>query len=216
VLLLGLAVILLAALPAGAGREGSSKLEEQANDGAPRAAAASQGSGSGLGRVYIALASASVGAVVGAFSTFVVTELREARQRMRTLMGYSRLLAIELEANKRVADEVDKQHDKFVMSLDSAKYTAPRIETWLEIRVKLAPLLKTDEFHAFNEYYRLLQMLLDLKEGNTAEEGGMPVRDFVQRLRRYTETTQGIVSKYANPPSHKRSSNAKPRSNERG
>jgi hypothetical protein len=198
---LGLVGIFVVALVAGVGakEEGSAMLEERAEGGEPepRRAPAPEASGIGLDDLLGGL----VGAVLVALITVVYTEVREARQRVRARVGYARLLDAEIEANERVANELGKHRDIFLMSLPKVQYTPPTIEAWPKISVKLAPLIEANEFASINEYYRQLRVLVDLKENRAlAAERGQPVDKFLSGLRGHTKEARRLLSKYANPP----------------
>ncbi len=148
-----------------------------------------------------AIAGALVGALVGAFVTLVLTEWRQARQRVRALMGYTRLLVAEIEANDRVVNELGRHSGTYVMTLPKAKYTPPTIEVWPEISVELAPLIKADEFTLINAYYRDLRVLVNVPKGRAlAAERGEPVDDILYRLGRDSREVRSLLSKYTDPP----------------
>jgi hypothetical protein len=131
----------------------------------------------------------------------VYTEIKEARQRVRSRIGYARLSDAEIEANARVANELAKDHDRFLMDLP--KYPSLAIEAWPELRVRLASLIKLEDFASINDYYRQLRVLVDLKEGRSLEaDRGKPVHKFLRGLRDHAHETRQRLSKYASPPGH--------------
>jgi hypothetical protein len=109
--------------------------------------------------------SGAAGAVLVALFTVGYTEVREARRRVRTCMGYAKLLDTEIEANCRVLEKFDEVGD---MSWQEAAWnwlnSPPTAEVWTEVREPIVSLISPEDFDALNEYYRLLRVLLDLKE----------------------------------------------------
>ena len=143
--------------------------------------------------------------VLGAFIVFVLTvlwtEIREARQRTRARIGYARLLDAELEANGRALSNLRENNDMTWEDLTRALLDRPPSdEAWKEVREPLAPLIKGEDFKALDAYYRLLRVLLELKEysQNRTDWGvwgvSSDLEDDTPRLR-------GKLSRYADPPS---------------
>lgn len=147
--------------------------------------------------------SGAAGAALVALFTIGYTEVREARQRLRARMGYARILDAEIEANGRALEQV---HEDTVMSWEDFTSTwlerPPTDEVWREIRAPLAPLIRAEDFDILDEHYRLLGVLLDMKEhpsvSREPKDWGVygvssDLKDEVPRLR-------NMLSRYANPP----------------
>jgi hypothetical protein len=147
--------------------------------------------------------SGAAGAVLVALFTVGYTEVRERRQQARERMGYARILDAEIEANGRALERV---HEDTVVSWEDLTRTwldrPPTDEVWREIRAPLAPLIRAEDFDTLDEHYRLLGVLLDMKEHPPVTQEPMDVtvygvssdlKDEVPRLR-------DMLSGYANPP----------------
>jgi hypothetical protein len=105
------------------------------------------------------------GALLVFIFTVIYTEIREARQRVRARMGYARLLDDEIEANGRALKRIEEQADLSWGDLSSMWLERPPTdEAWKEVREPLVPLINPEDFRKLGEHYRLLAILLDLKE----------------------------------------------------
>jgi len=148
----------------------------------------------GLGDLW----SGAAGAALVALFTVGYTEVREARQRGRARRGYARVLDGEIEANGRALEGIFDRPDISWIDLPrSWLERPPSDEAWKEIRVPLATLIKGEDFDTLDEHYRLLGVLLDLKEHPEEAEGqdisvwgvSSDLKDEVPRLR-------SMLSKY--------------------
>jgi hypothetical protein len=152
--------------------------------------------------------SGAAGAVLVALFTVGYTEIREARQRVRTRMGYTRLLDTEIEANGRVLERFDKEGD---MSWEDVAWkwldAPPTDEAWKEVREPIVALIKAEDFDALNEYYRLLGVLLDLKEHPKADPEWHQrehVPGVASDLVAETPELRAMLSRYATPSSREK------------
>ena len=147
--------------------------------------------------------SGAAGAVLVALFTIGYTEVREARQRARVRMGYARLLDAEIEANGRALERIHERTDVSWEDLATDWLESPPTdEAWKEIRASLAPLIKAEDFNTLDEHYRLLGVLLDMKNHPQDTKGSIDwgvygissdLKDELPRLR-------SMLARYANPP----------------
>ena len=115
-------------------------------------------------------------------------------------MGYARLLNAEIASNEPVVNELRTYGNRHLMSLTEGSYTLPTIEQWPAISVKLAPLIKPEEFALLAAYYRQLQVLVGLREKQVlAAEGGKPISDYLSEMETCTQKARSLLSKYATP-----------------
>jgi hypothetical protein len=105
-----------------------------------------------------------VGALLAVFFTTVLTEIREARQRVRESAGLARLLIHEVERNEDAVEihpPPEPGEREVVMSY---RRNIPAVDGWLESRGRLAQLIDREDFGVIADYYEVLRSLRDVLE----------------------------------------------------
>lgn len=149
---------------------------------------------------------ALTGALLVFIFTVIYTEIREARQRVRTLMGYARLLDDEIEANSRVLEMVQTASKISWMEVTSAWLSRPPTdEAWKAVREQLAPLMSPEDFRTLSEHYRLLVVLVDLVgHQTTSSTSDLTVWGVSSDLTDEAPRLRSMLSRYENPSRRKR------------
>jgi hypothetical protein len=148
------------------------------------------------------------GALLVFIFTVIYTEIREARQRVRARIGYARLLDDEMDANLRALERIQSERDHSLSWEDLAHVwleRPPTDEAWKEVREPLAPLIKPDDFRTLAEHYRLLRVLLDLKENpREEEEEGLTVWGVSSDLYDEAMQLRSMLTRYGTPGKRER------------
>ena len=77
----------------------------------------------------------------------------------------------------------------------------PSLQAWMEVRIRLAQLMKREDFNVFDEYYSILQSLVDRlgSSDNLMETASLRFLSPTQRWQKRTEEVKALLKLYAEP-----------------
>ena len=151
------------------------------------------------------LFSALVGALLALLLTTGYTEIRERRQGVRECAGLARLLLYEFRRNEYLKTVRTREQpaangeEQEVLSVTGEN--RPSLQAWMEVRARLAQLMKREDFNALDEYYSTLQSLVDRlgSSENLVETTSLPFLSPTQRWEKRTEEVKALLKLYAEP-----------------
>ena len=151
------------------------------------------------------LFSALVGALLALLLTTGYTEIRERRQGVRECAGLARLLVHEVTRNEDQNTVGTREQpaangeEQEVLSVTGEN--RPSLQAWMEVRARLAQLMKREDFNALDEYYSILQSLVDRlgSSDNLMEMASLPFLSPTQRWEKRTQEVKALLKLYAEP-----------------
>ena len=156
------------------------------------------------------LFSALVGALLALLLTTGYTEIRQRRQGVRECAELARLLVHELTRNEdqntvRTREQPAANGEKQEEVLSVTGENRPSLQAWMEVRTRLAQLMKREDFNALDEYYSILQSLVDRlgSSDNLIETASLPFLSSTQRWQKRTEEVKALLKLYAEPKQRK-------------
>ena len=151
------------------------------------------------------LFSALVGALLALLLTTGYTEIRERRQGVWECAGLARLLVHEVTRNEDqntvATSEQPAANGEEQEVLSVTGENRPSLQAWMEVRARLAQLMKREDFNALDEYYSILQSLVDRhgSSDNLMETASLPFLSPTQRWEKRTEEVKALLKLYAVP-----------------
>ena len=152
------------------------------------------------------LFSALVGALLALLLTTGYTEIRGRRQGVRECAELAGLLVHELTRNEdqntvrtREQPAANGEEQEEVLSVTGEN--RPSLQAWMEVRIRLAQLMKREDFNALDEYYSILQSLVDRlgSSDNLMERASLRLLSPTQRWEKRTEEVKALLKLYAEP-----------------
>ena len=151
------------------------------------------------------LFSALVGALLALLLISGYTEIRQRRQGVRECAGLARLLLYEFRRNEYLKTVRTREQpaangeEQEVLSVTGEN--RPSLQAWMEVRARLAQLMKREDFNALDEYYSTLQSLVDRlgSSENLVETASLPFLSTTQHWEKRTEEVKALLKLYAEP-----------------
>jgi hypothetical protein len=156
------------------------------------------------------LFSALVGALLALLLTTAYTEIRQRRQGVRECAGLARLLVHEVTRNDdlntvRTREQPATNGEEQEEVLSATGENRPSLQAWMEVRTRLAQLMKREDFNVLDEYYSTLQSLVDRlgSSDNLIETASLRFLSPTQRWQKRTEEVKALLKLYAEPRQRK-------------
>jgi hypothetical protein len=152
------------------------------------------------------LFSGLAGAMLAVAGTVVYTEVRDSRRRVEERAALARLLLYEVSRNKDALETRQRQvafEGRGVRLLAKSSHDPPGIGAWLASRIRLAQLVKPEDFTVILDYYHNVQRLVRLTEmhpyGTQAENQSIPLPEAASSWDAHTEHVEKRLKWYAEP-----------------
>jgi hypothetical protein len=110
--------------------------------------------------VLTAIGSLGIGALVGAAVAHILRERADKNREERELHGLLRLLQDDVVRNLKVSALFSKHPEYMVTN----SYGRMRIGTWQQVRVRLAQLMREQDFETLLDYYAAVETFLSLQQ----------------------------------------------------